>query len=181
MLLTSVKSNPKHAASWVALAKIRQRVGNYDEAVKCYINAINGDPKSYVALQAYGVLEYQYKNIDNARELFRKAIEVSPRSIHALQAWATLERKEGNYHNTTISCNDTITITLTPLPTSITLTLTLTLTLTATGNLDAAERLLIRAQNIYPDSTRIRLSYAEICELRGESKKVRDIFVTGNP
>ena len=60
------------------------------------------------------------------------------------------------------------------------MTITLTLTLPTTGNLDAAERLLIRAQNIYPDSTRIRLSYAEICELRGESKKVRDIFVKGN-
>ena len=48
------------------------------------------------------------------------------------------------------------------------------------GNLDAAERLVVRAQNVYPESTRIQLTYAEICELRGETKKVRDIFIKGS-
>jgi tetratricopeptide (TPR) repeat protein len=32
LLLTSVKTNPKHAASWVALARLHQREGKVDEA-----------------------------------------------------------------------------------------------------------------------------------------------------
>eukprot|EP01038_Epipyxis_sp_PR26KG_P015787 gene15787-21381_t len=97
MLITSVKSNPSHAASWVSLAYIHSKNGDIGSARYCYASAAEGDPKSYVALQAWGSLEANIGNVDKARELFSEAVLVSQnKSIHSYQAWATLERKQGN-------------------------------------------------------------------------------------
>ncbi len=85
LLIKSVKFNPSHAASWVALARIHQRKSRFDEAQLCYSNAVDNDPKSYVAYQAWGVLESELGNIDKARELFAKAISISSECAHAYQ------------------------------------------------------------------------------------------------
>jgi len=97
LLITSVKYNPKHAASWIALANLYKRDGLIDNAKQCYVNAIEGDSQSYVAYQALAVLEANRNNVDNARELFKKALSISNKSIYALQAWANMEKRIGNY------------------------------------------------------------------------------------
>ena len=43
LLTKSVRSNPRHAASWVALGRIHQRNGQVDEARYCYSSAVEGD------------------------------------------------------------------------------------------------------------------------------------------
>lgn len=96
LLKLSVKNNPKHAASWVALARLYQRKGVLAEARNCYASAVEGDPKSYVALQAWGVLEAEFGNYEIARDLFQRSISSSKKSGHALQAWANMEMKQGN-------------------------------------------------------------------------------------
>lgn len=64
MLMTSVKHNPKHAASWVALAGLNRRKGDLSTAQYCYSEAVQGDPRSYVALQAWGALEAEMGHAD---------------------------------------------------------------------------------------------------------------------
>ena len=44
------------------------------------------------------------------------------------------------------------------------------------GNLEEAERLLQQAMQAWPESTRIRLSFAELHELRGDVTKAREVF-----
>ena len=97
LLENSVKHNPTHAASWVALAKLRERFGDIDDARNCYSKAVDGDPRGYVALQAWGVLEAKCNNIDVARSLFQRAIDASKhKSSHSYQAYAKLEMNQGN-------------------------------------------------------------------------------------
>ena len=97
LLTRSIKSNPAHAASWVALAKIHQRTGRLDEARYCFSSACDADSRSYVALQAWGALESSAGNVALARDLFARATKASgSRSAHTLQAWATLEKRQGN-------------------------------------------------------------------------------------
>ena len=43
LLTKSVRSNPRHAASWVALGRLHQRNGQVDEARYCYSSAVEGD------------------------------------------------------------------------------------------------------------------------------------------
>lgn len=85
LLTKSVRIDPKHAASWVSLAKLHQRAGRIDEAQFCFSSAVENDPSSYVAYQAWGVLESEKGNIDRARELFRSAISISRECAHAYQ------------------------------------------------------------------------------------------------
>lgn len=101
ILLSSVKANPGHAASWVALAQQHLRLGDVVQCRTCYEAAVRGDPDSYVALQAWGVLEASANipgtgNITLARELFTRALQLAPRSLHTLQAWAGLETRVGD-------------------------------------------------------------------------------------
>ena len=77
ILIESVKSNPRHAASWCALGAMNNRRGEVGTARYCYTSAVEGDARSYVALQALGLLEEQEGNTDQARELYSRAIEKS--------------------------------------------------------------------------------------------------------
>ena len=43
LLTKSVRSNPRHAASWVALGRLHQRNGQVDEARYCYSSAVEGN------------------------------------------------------------------------------------------------------------------------------------------
>ena len=97
LLTTSIKANPAHSASWVALANIKQQRGDIADARRCYESAIAGDKRSYVALQALGLLEYGCGNIDLARSLYRRSAEISSgKSAYALQSLAKLEISQGN-------------------------------------------------------------------------------------
>ena len=98
LLMESVKADPTHAASWVALGKLHEREGDVDRAKISLSMAIEKDSRSYVAMQALGVIEAEEGNAARARELFEEAWKVSRRrSAHTMQAWATLERRMGNY------------------------------------------------------------------------------------
>ena len=142
MLTKSIKANTRHAASWVALAKIHQRTGRLEEARFCYSSACEGDDQSYVALQAWGTLESAAGNVALARDLFARAARASgSRSAHALQAWATLERRQ--------------------------------------GNLEEAQRLLDRAMRSNPQNSKVRTSYAEVHEMRGDFALARAAFEEG--
>ena len=97
LLTVSVKANPRHVASWVALGKLNRQSGDTSTARFCYERACEADKRSYVALQAWGVLEGEVGNADRARELFKRSVKASRgQSGHALQAWATLERRQGD-------------------------------------------------------------------------------------
>jgi tetratricopeptide (TPR) repeat protein len=96
LLTSSVKNNPKHAASWVELGRLNQKLGKLEEARYCFSSGTEGDPTSYVAWQAWGVLEAELGNVDKARELYEKSSIAGPKSVHALQAWATMEKRLGN-------------------------------------------------------------------------------------
>ena len=142
MLTKSIKANTRHAASWVALAKIHQRTGRLEEARFCYSSACEGDDESYVALQAWGTLESAAGNVALARDLFARSVRASgSRSAHALQAWATLERRQ--------------------------------------GNLEEAQRLLDRALRSNPQNSKVRTSYAEIHEMRGDFALARAAYEEG--
>jgi cytochrome c-type biogenesis protein CcmH/NrfG len=98
LLVRSVKLNPGHAASWVALAGINRRKGDLGTARYCLSSAVEGDPRSYVALQAWGSLEAdsgEAGSAEKARELFGHALAISATSVHTLHAWAMLEKREG--------------------------------------------------------------------------------------
>jgi tetratricopeptide (TPR) repeat protein len=97
LLSSSVKNNPTHAASWVALANLYVRKGNTNEARICYKNAVEGDKRSYVAYQAWGVLESSLGKFNDARELYKKALAISPKSAHTLQAWSAMEMKNNKF------------------------------------------------------------------------------------
>ncbi|KAJ1422799.1 hypothetical protein B484DRAFT_111004 [Ochromonadaceae sp. CCMP2298] len=100
LLVRSVKANPRHAASWVALAGINRRKGDLGTARYCLSSAVAGDPHSYVALQAWGSLEAESSeagSVDKARDLFARALRISTTSVHTLHAWAQLEKRQGRY------------------------------------------------------------------------------------
>jgi tetratricopeptide (TPR) repeat protein len=96
LLQTSVKYNPTHAASWVALANLYSRKGQVSDARQCYRNAVQGDPKSYVAYQSWGVLETSLGKYNEARDLYQQALKLAPTSAYSLQAWASMELKANN-------------------------------------------------------------------------------------
>jgi tetratricopeptide (TPR) repeat protein len=92
LLQKSVKYNPSHAASWVALAGIHRREGRLEEARRCYSSAIENDPNSYVALQAWGVLEAEMGDVETARSLFAKGHPCRHSHLIIFNLWRPLHQ-----------------------------------------------------------------------------------------
>eukprot|EP00639_Heterosigma_akashiwo_P034628 CAMPEP_0194725794 /NCGR_PEP_ID=MMETSP0296-20130528/28570_1 /TAXON_ID=39354 /ORGANISM="Heterosigma akashiwo, Strain CCMP2393" /LENGTH=327 /DNA_ID=CAMNT_0039630467 /DNA_START=316 /DNA_END=1295 /DNA_ORIENTATION=+ len=88
-------ADPKHAASYVAKAKLLQGVGKVQEARRALKSAVYAQPDSYYAYQVWAVLEHEEGELQLARELFQKAAAANPRNAATFQAWGLLEAGEG--------------------------------------------------------------------------------------
>lgn len=105
----ALKHNPKHAASWIAKARLldkpfrtRLEDGKYavtspkddntlSEARRCYENAVAAEPKNYHALVSAATFEARCGRLDAARSLFKRAIGANPRNAASYSAWAQVE------------------------------------------------------------------------------------------
>jgi tetratricopeptide (TPR) repeat protein len=97
LLLTAIRWDQTHSASWCALGSLHKRGGDYSSARYCYGCALQHDPSCYVAHQALGTLEASGGNVSQAKQHFEQAIALSPQSAHAYHAYAVLERNLGDY------------------------------------------------------------------------------------
>ncbi|KAJ8605139.1 hypothetical protein CTAYLR_000470 [Chrysophaeum taylorii] len=66
----------------------------YEEARRCYAQALRVDPTNGQALVASGMFEAGAGRVDAARRLFRRAVEANPRNAASYAAWAKVEEHE---------------------------------------------------------------------------------------
>lgn len=107
----ALKSDPNHAASLVAKARLLERKCKkgsdrsfsvttqresdaYEEARACYAAAIRAEPSNEQALVASAMFEASSRRIESARLLFARAVRANPKNAAAFAAWAKIEEKE---------------------------------------------------------------------------------------
>jgi len=162
----------KHAASWVAKAKLLQSFGKIEEARSALQTAHRVDPNNYYALQVLAVLEREEGNLELARELFQKCAKVNPNNAAVYQSWGLLESQLGNIDK----ARELFQKGLQENPQSI-YTLQAWAVLEANvGKNSEALRLLRKAMSLRPKEASVIQTYAILLKKQGQTSEARQAF-----
>lgn len=168
--------NPKNPYLLQGMAVMLEKLGREQEANKILIESVKSNPRHAASWCALGAMNNRRGEVGTARYCYTSAVEGDARSYVALQALGLLEEQEGNtdqarelYSRAIEKSNGR----------SVHSYHAWALLERKQGDVVKAYDLLDKAFQCMPDSTRIRLSLAELCELKGETEEVRKLFRDG--
>lgn len=165
-------NNPFLLQGWAVML---EKIGKISEATKLLTKSVKFNPRHAASWVALARIHQRSGQVAAARDCYSSAVEGDPKSYVALQAWGVLEADCGNISGArglfrrALACSSKSVHTLQAWATLE----------KRAGNLEDAERLLGKALKAWPDSTRIRLSYAELYELQGDTTRTRGVFQRG--
>jgi len=165
-------NNPFLLQGWAVML---EKIGKISEATKLLTKSVKSNPHHAASWVALARIHQRSGQVAAARDCYSSAVEGDPKSYVALQAWGVLEADCGNVSGArglfrrALACSSKSVHTLQAWATLE----------KRAGNLEDAERLLGKALKAWPDSTRVRLSYAELYELQGDTTRTREVFQRG--
>lgn len=168
--------NPKNPFLLQAWAVMLEKLGRIPEAQKLLIKSVKSSPGHAASWCALGSLNSRKGEIGTARYCYSSAVEGDSKSYVALQAWGLLEESEGNIDLARDLFKRAVKMSN---GRSVHSYHAWALLERKQGDLEKAKYLLTTALQKLPESTRIRLSLAELAELRGEIDEVRKLFSEG--
>ena len=89
------KERPADTESWLALARINRRLGNFRDSEYCARQVLSNQPASYPALVEYGAAVYMQGRVDEAMAAYGRAIDVEPGGAEAHYYLATAYLESG--------------------------------------------------------------------------------------
>eukprot|EP01041_Mallomonas_annulata_P003471 gene3471-6904_t len=167
--------NPKNPYLLQSWAVMLEKTGKVKESIKLLTVSVKDNPKHAASWVALAKLHQKFGKIEEARFCYTSAVEGDPRSYVALQAWGVLESELGQISQSRSLFQRAVAIA----PRSAHAYQAWATLERREGNLEKAEELVRKALDVFSDSTRIRLSLAEIYELRGEFREARNVFEEG--
>eukprot|EP01036_Dinobryon_divergens_P023540 gene23540-31895_t len=176
--------NPKNPYLLQAYAVMLIKLGQVKEAQKLLIVSVKSNPSHAASWCSLADINFRNGDIGTARFCYTSAVENDPRSYVALQAWGQLESNKrwgGDVSKARSLFRQAVDVSGND---SVHSYHAWALLERREGNLEESQRLLNIAMERFPQSTRIRLSLAELQELRGGRTKesvqiIREIFRDG--
>jgi Tfp pilus assembly protein PilF len=163
-------NNPFLLQGWAVML---EKLGKIPQATKLLTKSVRANPRHSASWVALGRLHQRAGKVDEARYCFSSAVDGDPRSYVALQAWGVLEAETGNAQAARGLFQRAVDASGGRSVHALQAWATLE---KKAGNLDEAEKLLEQAVKAWPESTRVRLSMAELHELRGDGARARETF-----
>jgi len=97
LLVRCLELNPFDSHSWLALARLEAKLGNYERAREIFSHSIARCPNNVHLLHAWGHLEQKHGDEAVARECWSKAMDLDPLNAYVCHALATLEQRHRNF------------------------------------------------------------------------------------
>ncbi|HEC05415.1 MAG TPA: tetratricopeptide repeat protein [Thiolapillus brandeum] len=150
------KERPADTESWLALARINRRLGNFRDSEYCARQVLSNQPASYPALVEYGAAVYMQGRVDEAMAAYGRAIDVEPGGAEAHYYLATAYLESGRKGAATEHYRRT----LESMPTHVGALNNLSTILTDNGRIKESLDLLEKALKIRPNTQQMMVNQA---------------------
>lgn len=72
------------AFSWYLLGRCEQKLEQYEEAYRCYHQALTKDPRNYIYWNSIGTLYFTLSQFEDAMSAFKRSKELNPQFVEAV-------------------------------------------------------------------------------------------------
>eukprot|EP01041_Mallomonas_annulata_P003417 gene3417-6780_t len=110
LLTRCLELNPFDSHSWLAMARLEERLCNYQKSRDLFSQALEKCPNNVHILHAWGVMEERHGSEEIARECWSQAREIEPLNAYVCHALSSLEKKLRNYDRARSVLEDVVNI-----------------------------------------------------------------------
>lgn len=172
-LLATQRIPADQAETWVRMAAIHERTGNWDKANDAYLKAIALAPRDSEISLAYAQALINEDKLEDARSVVDEAIRREPSNVRALTLQVVIESKSGSPERAATLANRLLALNLsTPAD-----ALVLANALQSTGNTAGARQVLQRLATQNADDPAIALQVATAIRDAGLYDQAKPLFV----